>query len=121
MAFTGTLCTEAEIVFMAGENVDATGSVEANHNILVAQAESYLVSLSKYNWIDNIGSLNADIKGILAEYCSRYAASALIAYNMEGYTSRIEAEDMINIHFARMRSIEKLLKEQNYVTFITGA
>lgn len=121
MVYTGTLTTEAEIAAMAGENVDATGDTEANHNTLVAQAESYLCNLSRYNWVDNFASLNADVKAILSEYCARYAAVALIAYNMAGFTSRLEAEDMIMIHITRMRAIEKMLTDQKTVTYIQGA
>jgi hypothetical protein len=119
MAYTGVLTTEAEIAVFAGENVDATGNTEANHNLIVPQAESFCCGLSRYNWVDNYADLNADTKKILNEYCARYAAVALIAYNMGGYTSRIEAENMININVFRMRQIEKLLEDQKWVTWAT--
>lgn len=121
MTYTGTLCTEAEINAFAGELVDATGNVEANHNLWVAQAQSYLCTLSRYNWVDNYGSLNTDVKAILSEYCARYAAIAAIAYNMAGYTTRLEAEDMINVHIDRMNKIEKLLSDQAFITYVKGA
>jgi hypothetical protein len=121
MAYTGTLCAEAEINLFAGELVDATGNTEANHNYLVAHAQSYLCVLCKFNWIDEYASLNADVKAILSEYCARYAAASLIAYNMAGYTSRIEAEDMINVHLHRMKAIEKILIEQAAVKYMDGA
>ena len=121
MAYTGTICTEAEIALMVGENVDATGDTEANHNDLVAQAESFLCSLMRYNVVDNYAALNADVKRILSEYGARYAAVALISYNMAGYTSRIEAEDMINIHLFRMNILETLLADQKTSTYIQGA
>ena len=40
---------------------------------------------------------------------------------MSGFTSRIEAEDMINIHLFRMNLIEKLLIDQKTVTYMGGA
>ena len=119
MAYTGTICTENEIALMAGENVDATGDTEANHNDLVAQAESFLSVLLRYNVVDNYAAIDADYKRILSEWAARYAATALIAYNMSGFTSRVEAENMINIHVFRMREIEKVLVDQKAVTFIT--
>jgi hypothetical protein len=121
MAYTGTIVTEAEMALMAGENVDATGNTEANHNLLAGQAESYLSVLMKYNVVDNYTSLNADVKKIFAEWASRYSAVVLISYNMLGYTSRIEAEDMINIHIYRMKQIEKLLIDDPFKTYIRGA
>lgn len=118
MAYTGTIVTVAEITVMAGENVDATGNTEANQNILAAMAESYLSVLMRENVVDNYTGYNADYQKILAEWASRFAATTLIAYNMAGFTSRVEAEDMINIHMARMRQIEKIITDQKSVTFL---
>lgn len=113
MAYTGILTTEAEIAIYAGENVDATGNTEANRNLLVAQIESYVNLITNYNFTDNYSTLNADTKKILNEFCARAVAVGLISYNMAGYTSRIEAEDMINIHLYRMDLIEKILRDDN--------
>lgn len=121
MAYTGTLCSEAEIAAYAGENVDATGATEANRNNWVAQAESYLCVLSRKNWIDAYSGLNVDVKRILSEYCSRFVAAAEITFNMAGYTSRLEAENMLNIHFLRMAQIEAILGDQKAVTYMLGA
>lgn len=121
MAYSGTLCTETEIAIFAGENVDTTGDTETNHNALVAQAESFLCCLSRYNWVDNYSSLNEDVRRTLSEYCARYVAVALIAYNMAGFSSRIEAEDMLNIHLFRMQKLETLLRDQKTVTYMKGA
>lgn len=121
MAYTGTLCTEEEIAIFAGENIDATGNTEANHNSLVAMAEATICAISRYNWVDAYATLNEDIKRILAEYCARSAATALISYNMAGYTSRIEAEDMLNICIYRIKNIEKILADQKVVDFLKGA
>lgn len=118
MVYTGTICTEAEIDMMAGENVDATGDTEANHNDLVAQAESFLSVLTRFDVVDNYAAINANFKRILSEYAARYAALALITFNMAGFTSRIEGEDMLNIHLFRMRTIEKILADQKAITFI---
>lgn len=121
MAYTGILCTEAEIAIYAGENVDATGHTEANRNLLVAQAESYLCVLSRYNYVDNYAALNADVKKILNEFCARFVAAACIAYNMAGYTSRLEAENMLNIHYLRMAQLEDMLRDQKNLTYMQGA
>jgi len=117
MAYTGTIVAVAEMQFMAGENVDATGDVEANHNYLAGYAEAYLCNLVKYDIVTNWGSLNATYKKLFSEYAARFAAIALIQYNMAGYTSRIEAEDMINVHWARLQQIERILKEASVQDF----
>ena len=119
MAYTGVLCTEAEIAVYAGENVDVTGDTEANRNLLVAQAEGNCVILSKYDWVGNVGSLGDAAKGILAEYCSRFVATGLIMYNLLGWGSRIIAEDIVNVHLFRLRQIEKQLENQDIVNYLT--
>ena len=120
MVYTGTIATEAEIAAYAGELVDATGATEANRNDWIAQAESYLSVLMRYNVVDNYANLNADVRRILSEWGARFVAIAEISYNMAGYTSRIDGEDLINIHTYRMRQIEKLLINQNSVSYLKG-
>lgn len=118
MAYTGTICSEAEINFMAGENVDGTGNTEAVHNFLMTQVEAFLCDLVKYDIVTNWGSLGAKTKAIFSEYASRFCAFSLIAYNMGGYTSRIEAEDMMNAHAWRMAIIEEILKKEDIQSFL---
>lgn len=122
MAYTGTICTEAEINLMAGELVDATGNTETNHNYLVGHAEGYLSSLLKYDIVTNWASLSAKGKTLLSEWAARYAAASLIAYNMgtvgATFTSLIEPEDMIQFHVYRMEQIEKVLREEGIKNFL---
>ena len=111
MAYVANIVTVAEMQFMAGENRDATGDVEANHIVLQNDAESYLSIILNHN-LDGTGftDLDSTLRGLISEWAARYAGISLIAFNMAGYTSRIEAENMINIHVWRMDKIEKLLK-----------
>lgn len=118
MAYTGTIATEADIALMAGENVDTTGDTEANRNLLIAQVEGYLSSLVQKDIVTNWNSLNSVAKAILTEYAARYCACTLIAYNMINYSSRIEAEDMINHHTYRMDKIDELLKDGKILNVI---
>jgi hypothetical protein len=118
MAYTGTICAEAEINFFAGENVDATGNTEANHNYLVGYAEAFLGNLVKYDIVTNWGSLNSTKKKLFSEWAARFAAIGVIQYNMAGYSSRIEAEDMINIHYARLKEIQDFLEKEDFKNYI---
>ena len=117
MAYTGTIVTAAEMQFMAGENVDATGDVEANHNFLAGYAEAYLSSLVKYDIVTNWASMNSTYKKLFSEWAARFGAIALISYNMAGYTTRVDAEDLINIHVYRMEAIENILKDASIQDF----
>lgn len=118
MAYTGTIVTEAEMQFMAGELRDATGDVEANHNYLAFYAEAYLSALVKYDIVTNWGTINAKTRAMLTEWAARFAANDIIKFNMAGYTSRIEAEDLININVWRMQAIENLLAKADIQDFL---
>ena len=84
-------------------------------------AESYLNVLSRYNWIDNYATLNADVQKVLDDACSNIAAIYAISYDMSNYTSRSEAESMINVLWARAKQDMKLLEDQKEVTYMQGA
>lgn len=118
MAYTGTIVTVAEMQFMAGANVDAAGDVEANHNYLAYYAEAYLSTLIKYDIVANWGDLTANYKRFFSEWAARFAAISLISYNMSGYTSRVEAEDMINAHSSRLAEIKFLLDKADVQDFL---
>jgi hypothetical protein len=113
MAFSHVLVTEAELDAMAGENVDTTGWIEANKQAWANQAGGYLCALMSYDLITNVASLTANGKQIFAEYIARYCAINGIAYNMAGFTTRQEAENLIDIHAYRIEKIEKELKNKS--------
>lgn len=121
MAHTGIFATKAECDSKAGENVDSTGWVEANINQWCSEAESFINVICRYNFSDSYAGLNADVKKILTEACSNLVAIYGINYNMSGFTSRVEAEDMINILWARFMQCVAILKDQRNVTYMTGA
>lgn len=116
------IVTADEVTIMAGENADATGTGStAYKEALELMAISQIVGWSRYNWADNYASKNTDIKKVISEYIARFMGVALIAFNMSGFTSRIEAEDMLNIHLFRMRQLEEMFKDQKWQTYAQGA
>ena len=120
----GTFCLSGAVLTKAGTNVSANfkaGNAETNIVPLINQAEAYINVLSHYNWIDNYSSKNADVKLILEEAASNLAAIYAIQYDMSGYTSRIEAEDMINILYRRFKDCINILKEQANQVYMQGA
>lgn len=110
MVYSANIVTVAEMQFMAGENVDATGDVEANHTALQDQAEAYLSNLLKHN-LGGTGfsDLDSTTRIIITEWAARYCGMQLILFNMAGFTTILEAEDMLNLHIYRMEKIEKLM------------
>jgi len=118
MAHTGIFATSDEILVKAGENVDSTGATESRINDLCKQAESYINVISRTNFSDSYSGLNTDIKQILAEAESNLVAIYLISFNMAGYTTRVEAEDMLNILKVRFNECIKILGDKTVVKFI---
>jgi len=97
MVDTGIFATTAEVERKAGANCSATSKAEAYVNDYMTQVESFINVFTRYNWSDAFSGLNADVKGILKEIASNLAAIYVIQYDMSGFTSRVEAEDMINV------------------------
>lgn len=97
MADTGIFCTTVEVARKAGAGASATSVAEAFVNDYVSQVESRINLVTRFNWSDVYSTLNTDVKGLLKEVASNLAAMYVIQYDFSGYTSRVEAEDMINI------------------------
>lgn len=121
MAHEGIFATKAECDAAAGENVDATGYVEANINAWCLQAESIINCFCRKNYSDTYATLNVDVKYILTSATVAYVAMQAVIYNMSGYTTRIEAEDMINVHRDSFLRCLALLRDKKVQDFIDGA
>ena len=121
MADTGIFATTTEVQRKAGANASATSKAEAYVNDYMTQAESLINNVCRFNFSDTYSGLNADTKGLLKEAASNLAAIYVIQYDMSGYTSRIEAEDMVNIlRDAALRALS-LLRDKKHSDFITDA
>ncbi len=112
MVFAANIVTVAMMQLKAGENRDATSDTDANHIILQDEAEGYLSAVLGVN-LGGTGftDLDSTLRILISEWASRYGGIGLITPNMAGYTDRVEAENMINVHLWRMQQIEDLFKE----------
>ena len=119
MAFT--IVTVAEMQFMAGENRDATGDVTANHQFLHDYAAGWISHILNYDVIGKFGDLTANVKFMITEWAARLAGSQIILFNPAGYSSLLEAEDMVTLHTWRMDKIEAELKKPGALKALGGA
>lgn len=101
---TTTFCVSGAVLVKAGVNVNAAvadGSVligtTSPVDTWINQAENTINANSRIDFISTYASLSNDKKLILEDTCSSLAAIYAINYDMSGYTSRIEAEDMVVI------------------------
>ena len=120
---TATLTLSGAVIAKAGANVSSsiTGAnwpITSEYEKWIEEAEAYLCDLVKYDLVTNWASLNSIYKLLFSEFCARAAAVQAIAYDMSGYTTRIEAEDMINIHLYHMQKIEQILNDSSTQDFL---
>jgi hypothetical protein len=114
-------CSGSNVVKKAGIHVNSTVSGADYTNEFIIQAEGYINAATRYNWNDKFATLNTDVKGILEDTAACYAAIGLINADMSGYTSRVEAEDMINVLWAKVKQNIEVLKDQKVVEFLEKA
>ena len=116
----GTLALSAGVIIKCGANVSASisnGTVDVNP--FIEQAEGYLCAIAKHDLVTNWSTISGGSVGpMLTEYCERSGAVEGISYDMSGYSSRIEAEDMINIHLFEMGKIIEVLKKADIQDFM---
>lgn len=121
MADFGIWTNNADIQAKAGTGANATAKATAATDIYVLEVESFVNAATRYNWSDAYAALNADVKDLLKEVTSNLCAIYVIQWDMSGYTSRIEAEDMINVlRDAALRGIS-LLRDKKIQEFIINA
>ena len=122
MTFTGIYVpTIGEFTNKCGEGVSTVSIAEAFANSYIEQAESLINMLSRKVFAVDAAAftaLPATTKHMLTEVASDIAAIYAISYDMSGYSSRIEAEDMINIlRDAALRGLS-LLRDYKQIDFL---
>ena len=121
MTDTGIFCSGGHVVRKAGANASATSTGEVYTNDYIAQAESFINAATRKNWSDVYGSLNSDVKAILTECASNFAAVYAINYDMSGFPSRADAELMMKVLYKKGMDSLKILMDQKTETFMIGA
>ena len=121
MADLGVFATTAEVERKCGANVSAVSKAEAYVNDYITQAEAHINAVTRFNWSDAYAGLNVDTKGILKEAATNYVAIYAIIYDMGGFTTRIEAEDMINVLRDRLLECLAILRDKKVKEFIEKA
>ena len=97
MADFGIWTKNVDIQAKAGTKANSTSKATAATDVYVLEIESLVNVLTKKNWSDIYSTMNDDVKNILKGITSSLCAIIVIQWDMSGFTSRIEAEDMINI------------------------
>lgn len=118
LTYVGTLCTTSEATNKAGANANTTSTSDTLVGEFIQQAESELCAITRFNWIDAYSTLTDDVKQILNSITSNAAAIKIINYDMSGYTTRTEAETMINVLRDENQRQMSLLRNQEVKRFM---
>ena len=93
-----TLCSSFAIIRKAGLNANST--IVASGSILsdfCDEAEATINAITRQDWVADYGSVGTNYKAILADTTSSMAAMKIIPYDMSGFTSRYEAQTMLDV------------------------
>ena len=118
MADEGIFATTAEVERKAGAGASSVSKAEAYVNQYMAEAESDINVAITFNFSENYSTLNEEVRDILKDCASCLAAIMVIQYDLSGFTSRLEAEDMINVLRDRALFLLGILKDKKQQDFI---
>ena len=111
------LIISGAVIAKAGENV-STNITGDNYQTWISGAEAFLNVETRHNWTDAYATMDTDYQQIICDTISSLAAINAINYDMSGYTSRAEAQTMLDVNdFIAKRNIKTLkdLKSQEFV------
>jgi len=115
-----TMCSSGAMEFKAGVNASLTVLSGAHMQSFNEQAESFINTATRINYTDAYDSLNDDVKKILEDAVSAKGAMMIINADMSGYTSRAEAQTMLDVNYTVLTDAIKLLSDKKYTDFIDG-
>jgi hypothetical protein len=123
MADTGQFAKDADILLRVGTNASATVKAPGWFDTIILDVEAVINCVTRFDWdkADTASTLNTSVRGILIDTGACLAAIEGITWDMSGFTSRTEAEDMINVlRDIALRNLS-LLRDKKTQDFITGA
>ena len=118
MTEAGTLCINADVAKKAGLNASTTATAEAYTNVFIKMAEGYVCSNARYDFVTNYSSVSTIGKELLRDIVSSLSAIKAINYDMSGFTSRTEAQTMIDINYSIVVDGMNLIQDDKFRTFV---
>lgn len=112
-----TMINAGDAAGFMGAGVNAAFTITMQ-DLVGTYTEAFLCNLTKFDAVTNWGSINAIYRLMFSEYVARSIAVEAIKYDMNSYTSRVEAEDLVNIHIRAMEEILKLLNDASVQDFM---
>ena len=92
------LCTEPEAINKAGINANTT--FVASTATIAAwsdQVEGTINSITRFDWVADIGNVNANFIGILADTASDLIAMKIVSNDLSGYNKTLNGTTLLDI------------------------
>ena len=122
MADFGIYTKNADIQARAGVNANSTSKATAATDIYVLNIEAMINVRTRKDWSAAFTSgLDASVAGFLTHVGACWCAMLVISSDMSGYTSRSEAQTMLDFLNNEVNKGLSFLKEKGMETFILGA
>ena len=122
MADFGIFTKNADIQARAGINANATSKATAATDVYVLDMEAMINAMTRFNWSDAFTTgLNVDVAGILTDVGASLCATIVIQSDMSGYTSRSEAQTMLDVLNNNINRGISHLKQIQVQKFVKGA
>lgn len=99
MADAGQFAQDSDILLRVGTKASATVKAAGWFDTIIIDVEAFINCVTRYDWstLDATATMHASVRGILVDTGACLAAIEGIIWDMSGFTSRVEAEDMINV------------------------
>ena len=122
MANAGQFAQDAQILLRLGTGASATVKAAGWFDTIILDVEATINCMTRVDWsaLDAASALTATRRKMLCEAGASMAANIGIAWDMSGYTTRTEAEDIINVNRDRYLMIISALRDITVQTFLKG-
>ena len=119
MADDGTFIKSVDIQARCGVNANATTKAAATGtDFYVKDVEHWISTMVNYDCITNYGTMTANAKLILKDIGACICAMYVINSDMSGFTSRLEAQTMLDfLQYRAMKGLD-LLNQPDCRTFL---
>ena len=123
MADAGQFAQDADILLRVGTNASATVKAAGWFDSIIVDVEAIISCVTRFDWVaaDTSTALDPKVRGILIDTGACLAAIEGIIWDMSGYTTRIEAEDMINVLRDRALFNLSILRDKKIQDFLVNA
>jgi len=93
-----TLSTSGAAIYKAGLNANSTATASGAMLAKFSdQAEGVLCAATRKDWVADYATVTANFKPILDDTVSNLIATEIINYDLSGFTSRAEAQTMLDV------------------------